>query len=444
MQQNKKILILGFVWAEPASSAAGSRSMEFITLFRAQGWQVRFASAAALSGHRADLSALGVEEKSIALNCDSFDAMLAEYRPDIVLFDRFFTEEQFGWRVARTCPQALRVLDTQDLHSLRQARQLLLKRAQQHCSNETARHSVPPVAASPAALRAVMVNEEMSQREIAAIYRCDLTLMISDTEIALLQKEFGVPAALLHHCALMLMPSPGASEIPRPAFGQRTHFLSIGNFRHAPNWDSVLWLKHALWPKLRQRLPQAQLHVAGAYPPPKAMALHNPAQGFHVIGWVADAHAAMRQARVCLAPLRFGAGIKGKLADAMACGTPSVTTTIGSEGMHGALPWGGAVADDPDGFVEAAFDLYQDRALWQQAQIQGDQILQQRFERPRIAAELIMALQQAEQHCAERRQANFVGLMLHHHQHRSTQYMSQWIAEKNRLAAVDGALPAAE
>ncbi|MFZ6815066.1 glycosyltransferase [Undibacterium sp. Rencai35W] len=441
MQKSKKILILGFVWAEPASSAAGSRTLEFITLFRAQGWQVVFASAAALSEHRADLSALGVEEKSIQLNCDSFDVMLAEYQPDIVLFDRFFTEEQFGWRVARTCPQALRVLDTQDLHSLRHARQLLLKQSQQPCHNEITRQSVPPVTASLAELRHVMASEDHSQREIAAIYRCDLSLMISDVEQAFLQTEFGVPAYLLHHCALMLI-SP-ANDMPRPAFEERAHFLTIGNFRHAPNWDSVLWLKHALWPKLRQRLPQAQLHVAGSYPPPKASALHNPAQGFHVIGWVPDAHAAMRQARVCLAPLRFGAGIKGKLADAMACGTPSVTTTIGCEGMTGNsadLRWGGAIADDAEYFVQAAVDLYQDPAVWQQAQTRGDQIVQQRFDRPRIAAELLKALDDAGLHCAERRQANFVGLMLRHHQHKSTQYMSQWIAEKNRLAAT-GATP---
>lgn len=439
-----KILILGYVWPEPRSSAAGSRMMELITLFRAQNWEVLFASAAALSEHRADLAALGVAEKSIALNCATFDSFIAAYQPDMVLFDRFFTEEQFGWRVEAICPDALRVLDTTDLHSLRDARHQLLKATQHHCRNEAERYQAGPVLASPEALREEMAgthgNQGIAQREIAAIYRCDLTLMISDAEINLLQQQFGVPAMLLHHCALMLMPSSAAHQA-RPTFEQRAHFFSIGNFRHAPNWDAVLWLKHALWPKIREQLPDAQLHVAGSYPPPKATALHHPKQSFHMVGWVADAHQAMLQARVCLAPLRFGAGIKGKLADAMACGTPNVTTAIGCEGMQGDLPWGGAQADDAASFANAAVALYRDQALWQQAQANGDRILQLRFDRDVIAAALLDRLQVAYQQRAAGRQANFVGSMLRHHHHKSTQYMSQWIAAKNQLLALEPVAP---
>lgn len=424
----RNVLIVGYVWPEPRSSAAGSRMVELIELFCAQGWQVTFASAAALSEHRFDLAELGVPEVAITLNCDSFDALVGELQPDMVLFDRFFTEEQFAWRVERVCPHALRVLDTCDLHSLREARQQLLKQAQQACHSEAAKQRVAAVAATPDELFAVIAASDIAQREIAAIYRSDLTLMISEFEMQLLHRQFGVPATLLHLCTLMLIPSSTAW----PAFDEREHFVSIGNFRHAPNWDAVLWLKHALWPLIRQRMPQAQLQVYGAYPPPKATALNNPKQGFHVRGWADDAHRVMVQARVCLAPLRFGAGIKGKLADAMACGTPSVTTAIGSEGMHGELPWAGAVVDNAEAFSDAAVALHQSPALWLEAQRNGSRILAERFARHTQGTALIARLLALGEMCEQLRQGNFVGSMLRHHLHKSTQYMSQWIAAKNR------------
>ena len=420
----QKVLIIGYVWPEPRSSAAGGRMFELIELFRAQDWQVTFASAAALSSHRADLQALQVAEQGIALNCDSFDAFIAELQPDMVLFDRFFTEEQFAWRVERVCPTALRVLDTVDLHSLRDTRQRLFKAALQSDPQQ----QQLCLRSGPEALYEAMAESDMAHREIAAIYRCDLSLVISDAELAFLQQQFGVPAALLLHCPLMGI-APLADS---PAFAEREHFISIGNFRHAPNWDAVLCLKQWVWPLIRERLPQAQLHVYGAYPPPKASALHNPKQGFHVLGWADDAHRVMTNARVCLAPLRFGAGIKGKLADAMVCGTPSVTTPIGSEGMCGELAWGGAVVEDAVEFAEAAVALYQDPGRWRHAQLDGAEILARRFASPALRQALLARLLDAYQHRQLYRQRNFVGSMLRHHLHKSSQYLSQWIAAKQQ------------
>src|SRR5690606_35481372 len=118
-------------------------------------------------------------------------------------------------------------------------------------------------------------------------------------------------------------------------WAQREHFVSIGNFRHAPNWDAVLCLKHSIWPLTRAQLPRAQLHIYGAYLPPKASALHNATQGSYIRGWAEDARVVMQHARVCVAPLRFGAGLKRKLLEAMECCTPSVTSPLGAEGKQG-------------------------------------------------------------------------------------------------------------
>lgn len=426
----KSLLIIGYVWPEPKSSAAGSRMLELIELFLSKNWQVVFSSAAALSEHRADLPSLGVQKKSIELNNSSFNEFIAELKPDAVLFDRFFTEEQFGWRVEQVCPNALRLLDTEDLHSLRHTRHQLLKQSQKLAENETARQCVAPVLASTAELYAQMATDDMAQREIAAIFRCDLSLMISQFEIELLTQYFSVPKQLLHYSPFLNVQT--LEQITLPSFNERQHFMCIGNFRHEPNWDAVLYLKHAIWPLIRAQLPQAELHIYGAYPPPKAVQLNNPKQGFCVKGWADDALSVMQQARVCLAPLRFGAGIKGKLMDAMRCGTPSVTTDIGAESMHGNLPWAGLIENNAQAIADAAVKLYRDEALWQTSQQQGFDILQQYFcdaDYSQLLVERIGSVQ--SNFVAERRQ-NFIGAMLRHHFMKSTQYMSQWIEAKSR------------
>ncbi|WP_022957533.1 glycosyltransferase [Spongiibacter tropicus] len=408
MSPVKRALFIGHVWPEPRSSAAGSRSMDLIQALQAWGWQVTVSSAAQLSPHRADLSALGIDELEIRLNCDSFNAQLAKLQPELVIFDRFLSEEQFSWRVEEVCPEALRVLDTQDLHSLREARQQAIKRG-----GEPELHS------------------ELAQRELAAIWRSDLSLIISDYEMTLLQQHYGVSASLLHYYPLL-------SEGRQPAsdFDERQHCLCIGNYRHAPNWDALQYLRREIWPALRKRLPEAECHVYGAYPPPKAMQLHNDKLGFLIKGWAPDARAVMRDAKLCLAPLRFGAGQKGKLLEAMECGTPSVTSAVGAEGMGNSETWGGYLADTPEAFVDACVALYRDATAWQQAQQRGDALLT-RFDRQSHLRQLRERLSTLSVERDAGRKANFIGAMLRHHSLRSHRYMSQWIAAKNRFPAAE-------
>ncbi len=422
------VLIIGYVWPEPRSSAAGTRMMQLIRLFLAQGWAVTFGSPAALGEHREDLTALGVDEVVLELNSSRFDDFVQSLNPDIVVFDRFMMEEQFGWRVETYCPHAIRILDTEDLHSLRGARQQWLQEVLRSGGTEME---------SPGDIQPLferMAPQDLTQREIAAIYRCDLTLMISRFEIELLTQGFGVPAGLLQHCPFLL--DVAAIEQERQSwldFSERGHFISIGNFRHAPNWDAVLYLQQHIWPLIRRQLPQAQLHIYGAYPPPKATALHNPKQGFHVLGWADDAVAVMRQARVCLAPLRFGAGLKGKLIDAMLCGTPSVTTPIGAEAMASQRQWGGSIVSGPEAFAEAAVALYQDSDCWHEAQSLGRAILAQDYDGAIHGDHLLGAIARLQNHLESLRRLNFTGAMLRHHQHKSTQYMAKWIEAKNKL-----------
>lgn len=429
---SKLMLIIGYVWPEPGSSAAGSRMMQLIHVFLGQGWRIVFASAALLSEKRADLTALGVEEKCIALNCQSFNRYVADLKPDLVMFDRFFTEEQFGVRVEQSWSQALRLLNTEDLHCLRSVREKIVKAAKASTSTEAEKYGLNLTANDSAQAVEWLRTDDMALREIAAIFRCDLTLIISRREMQLLQEDFDVPSELLFYCPF-LPDQASAMEITAstPDFSQRKGFMTIGNFRHPPNWDAVLCLKHVIWPSIRAHLPQAELNIYGAYLPPKASALHDPRSGFLIRGWTEDAAAAMQRARVCLAPLRFGAGLKGKLWEVMREGTPSVTTPLGAEAMHGSLPWGGAIAETNAAFVSAAVALHENEALWQEARLRGAAVFAQ-FSGEEAPA-LLERINQLMIDLPLHRRGNFIGQMLRHHLHKSTQYMSRWIEVKNLL-----------
>lgn len=410
----QSLLILGFVWPEPNSSAAGGRMMQLIALFQEQGFEITFASPALDSDFMIDLSVYNVKKKTILLNSVSFDTYIKELNPSVVLFDRFMIEEQFGWRVAENCPNALRILDTEDLHSLRLARQKAFKEKRVFKTED-------------------LLVEEVAKREIASILRCDLSLMISLFEIELLITTFKIDSALLYYLPLSLEKSEIPSLETLPSFKERANFVFIGNFLHEPNWNAVQYLKETIWPLIKKQLPEAVLNIYGAYPSQKVLQLNNVKEGFLIRGRVADAHEVVQEARIVLAPLRFGAGIKGKLIEAMQCGTPSVTTLIGAESMQGKFAWNGFIEDNPETFANKAILLYHDEKLWLDAQKKGLDILNQRYLRTLFEALFKEQIQSLQNNLVQHRLSNFMGELLQHHTLRSTKYMSKWIEEKNKI-----------
>lgn len=412
MHQIQKLLIIGFVWPEPNSSAAGGRMLQLIAQFQQQGYSITFASPAMDSDFMADLTSLNVDKKSIALNCSSFDAFIKELNPDVVLFDRFMIEEQFGWRVTENCPDALRILDTEDMHCLRLARQKAFKAHHDFTIADT-------------------LKEEVAKREIASILRCDLSLMISEFEMELLKTTFKIDPKLLYYLPFLLEPLSNTAFEKFPSFEERNDFIFIGNFLHEPNWNAVQYLKETIWPLLRKQLPDASLNVYGAYPSQKVTQLHQPKEGFHIKGRAADANEVVQNARIVLAPLRFGAGIKGKLIEAMQCGTPSITTTIGAESMQGNLPWNGFVTDDVNEFTATAVQLYQDKKLWTAAQQNGIAIINQRYSKELFENDFASQIDFLRSNLQQHRLENFIGALLQHHTLTSTKYMSRWIEAKN-------------
>jgi O-antigen biosynthesis protein len=409
-----KVLIIGTVWPEPNSSAAGSRLLQLIEAFQKQHWQIEFASAAQRGEYSFDLESLNINTHVIKINDVGFDALIKKINPNIVLFDRFIIEEQFGWRVSENCPDALKILDTIDLHCLRNERHLALKQNRVFKFED-------------------LLNNELAKREIASIYRCDISLLISEVEMEISQSIFKIDSSLLHYCGFMYEPIKEDTLRSFPDFNSRQHFISIGNFLHEPNWDSVLHLKNNIWPTIRQHLPKAELHIYGAYTVQKVQQLHNIKEGFIIKGRAENVEQVMSNACVCLAPLRFGAGIKGKLADSMLYGTPNVTTNIGAESMHGHLPWNGFVADETNDFIAKAVELYNDETVWKTAQQNGIQIINQYFEKKKATEKFISKINHTIENLKRHRSNNFIGNLLQHHQLASSKYMALWIESKNRL-----------
>jgi glycosyltransferase involved in cell wall biosynthesis len=402
-----QLVIIGSVWPEPQSTAAGSRMLQLISLFQEQGYDVTFMCSASQSDFSYDLSQISVRTQSIELNNVSFDLEIAKINPSIVLFDRFMIEEQYGWRVAEQCPNALRILDTEDLHFLRKAREIAYKQN-----------------------RTLVFEDYISdtfKREMASIYRCDLTLLISEFEMQLATEIFKIDASILYY--LPFLSEEVNTKVPK--FEDRQHFVSIGNFLHEPNWQTVLLLKK-YWSTIKKQLPEAQLLVYGAYVTEKAKQLHDEKEGFLIQGRADNVVTIFQNARVLLAPIPYGAGLKGKLFEAMQYGLPSVTTAMGAEGMHGNLEWNGAIATHESDFINHAIQLYTEENQWKTALKKGYEIIEKRFKTSLFAADFINKVNYLQENLKTHRNQNFLGQIVQHQSLQSTKYMSKWIEAKNK------------
>ena len=405
------LLIIGQTFPEPTTTAAGGRMLQLIEMFISHGYAITFASSASSSEKSFNLDSLGVATQQITINDSSFDDFVRQLNPTLVLFDRFITEEQFAWRVTQSCPKALKILDTEDLHFLRKARQQALKNATD--------------------VKDSNLFTETAKREIASILRCDLSLIISEFEMKLLTDTFAVSKEILYYLPFMVTKLPDSSNFPE--FEQRTNFMTIGNLLHGPNVDSVLYLKKEIWPLIKKQLPQAELYIYGNYAPQHILELHNQKQGFYIMGWADSVAHVMQKARVCLAPLRFGAGLKGKLLDAMLYGIPGVTTSIGAEGMYGDLPMPGVIADTPERFAEHSVAIYSNKIKWQENTQRGVEIIKERYNGKAISRDFMTRLDALKTNLKLHRQAHFIGQILQHQSLQASKYLSKWIEEKNKV-----------
>lgn len=524
-KNQKSVLFLSTVWPEPHSSAAGVRTTALLRSFAKAGYSLSVGASAARNAASEALerrpsssppSRKPVSCFSVPLNeSAALDAALAASRPTDVVFDRFTSEEAFSWRVREKCPGAARVLDMQDCHALRRARARAVAEADGSGRSETA-----VVAALGAEIDA---SDRDAVREASAIYRSDLTLVCSPFEERLLISSMG-PLGGGGDGSGKLVPAPlfasrrALSSRRRLKFEERKHFVAIGSFLHPPNVDSLLWLagrrrseekrkkekgRRTMMMKKTQSgesdendgenltpiwdlitahpgMDGAELHVYGSYASKCAAAaeIHDPKRGVFVHGPASNL-SPLSRARVLLAPLRYGAGLKGKIADAWMRGTPAVTTPIGGEGMMAVtmddergggggekevevaaadggrrrnegslplLPWGGSCTSTTAiSFASEAARLYLDEKAWVEASEEGLRLHDALYFDPTPADRAVAAVDalvssgssspfssSSSSLLRARREKDFVGSAMWADSARATEYFSRWIELKEK------------
>ncbi|MEN1930039.1 glycosyltransferase [Luteimonas sp. MJ250] len=334
----RQVLVIDALTPQPDRDSGSLRLVNLMRLLRAEGAHVVFLPAnRRYDGAYTDvLRELGVEAWC-APHAARAPAWLAEHGPrfDVVVVCRHYVASEFLPLLRRHAPRARVVFDSIDLHYLREAR-----------SAEVTGDA-----------RLVQAAGRTRRQELAVIAAADTTLVVSAAEREVLAVD--APDARVE--VLSNLHSVAGPGLP---FDQRRDLVFVGGFRHPPNVDAVRWFVGEALPRVRERLPDVRFHCIGGDVPPEIAALAD-APGVTVHGHMPDITPYMDGCRLALAPLRYGAGVKGKVNLSMAHGQPVVATTCAVEGMHLADGRDVLVADDADAFADAVVRAYCDRGLWE-------------------------------------------------------------------------------
>lgn len=414
-------------WPSWQQSAAGARSWEMLKRLAASCDGVTCVSPARINSPLAERleKDLGVRlmqclpnEKSAASQvvADS----LRDVEEAIAIFDRFYIEEMFGHIVASNVPHALRVLDTQDLHFLREARRRAVALGA----------SLDEVCDVDWMLQSYHIADDSTYRELASIHRSDVVLVTSPIERQLLVDHCAVAATKLALAPLFYDNDEDLHGAARQ-FESRRHLCMLGNFRHAPNVDAVAQLRDVIWPALANKLPKdVELHCYGAYATNEHLRMSR--GSFKVRGAVLDQFEALSRFRVLVAPLRFGAGLKGKIADAWRSRCAVVTTGIGVEGMTDrAGCFAGLWSNDLENkFVALTVAAYTDEVLWTKCVRAGRRSLADLYDARENLDTLINRLRSDPAALDASRRADWISRVLWTQAFRATEYMSRYIELK--------------
>jgi glycosyltransferase involved in cell wall biosynthesis len=359
----QRILVIDWKPPTPDRDSGSFRMRMILDLISEAGWVVDFIGdrPAEDLAYEAALKERGISVtigQTAALRCLSLHG--GAYRT--VWISRPEIAERYLPMVRALAVQARVIYDTVDLHWIRLRRGMRFSEA-------------------PEALR--LASERYRAIELCNARCSDLTIAITDDERdALLDEVPDLAVAVL----------PNIHKVcPRVApVSTRSDLFFIGSFNHPPNIDAVLYFARDIFPLILQRMPEMRLHIAGSDMPYSVRALKS--KRINPVGFVRDVTPWFQRTRVFVAPLRHGAGMKGKVGQSLAFGLPVVTTSVGAEGMGLTHEVDAMIADHRDDFAAAVIRLYSDDRLWELLSAAGQELVGRRFSREAVQGVLTPVL----------------------------------------------------
>jgi GT2 family glycosyltransferase/glycosyltransferase involved in cell wall biosynthesis/uncharacterized coiled-coil DUF342 family protein len=333
----RRVLVLDHCTPTPDQDAGSVTVFNLMMLLREMDFQVTFIP---------EDNFLYIPEYTSSLQRNGIEVLYAPFftsveqhlkeqgqRYNLALIFRPTVMERHLPLIRRYCTNAKVLFHTVDLHYIR-----MFREAELHADKEKKR-----------------LAEEMKQREFAAIVAADACIIHSTTELDILKPLF--PDVKLYVFPLILN-IPGSEK----AFSDRRDIVFLGGYQHSPNVDAVHHFVQDVLPLIRKQLPGVRFYVVGSNPPTEIQALAS--EDVIITGFVKDLNPLLSKMRVSVAPLRYGAGIKGKIGTAMAFGLPVVATSLATEGMLLKDGENILVANSPEAFANTVASIYHEEALW--------------------------------------------------------------------------------
>ena len=373
----RRILVVDANTPRPDHDAGSLLKFHQMRLLQSLGYKVTFAPDNLLHDgeYTRSLQRLGVE-CLYEPHCTAMKRYLETHAADYacVMLCRPYVAVRYMGLLRRAAPATRIIYDTVDLHYLREQRQAALEKN--------------PLMAQRA--------EQARVEELKLIREADATIVVSPVEQELLRLE--LPEANVHVVQLIIPEEPQG-----PSFESRRDILFIGSYKHPPNVEAVLYFTREVMPLLLMHIPDLRLRVIGAGAPPEILALAG--EHVEILGFQKDITPHFHACRLMVAPLRFGAGIKGKLGTSFSYGLPVVATSVAAEGMYIENGRELLVADGAREFADAVVRLYTDPALWRRLAEAGRQVVRERYSPEVIRRGLEEAIASIEKRAALHRAA---------------------------------------
>ena len=348
---DQRILVIDARVLMPDQDSGSLRMFNVLKILRNMGHKVTFVPSNLLYDphYTPLLQAAGIECRNRpheTLIEDYLEQHGSEF--NTVILSRADYADRYINPVREHCPAARIVFDTVDLHFLREQREAELSGKEEDMNSAT--------------LRKV--------QELNIARKADITLVVSPVEIELFREEApDVDVRLLSNIH-SIYPTAGS-------FAERQDILFIGGYEHPPNVDAMTWFLDEIMPRVVEANPAIRLHIVGGHLP-EALAARA-SDNVLIDGFVADITPLFNSIRLSIAPLRYGAGVKGKINSSLSYGVPMVATSMAAEGMGLVHEKDILIADDPEAFAREVVRLYDDEALWQQLSVAGKQNIEDRF-----------------------------------------------------------------